>query len=84
MLAAAWGQNYWMIILIIGITSWPGTARVIRSDTLRVRAFVRLGDVAAAVGMERTHLYRKLKGLGIDLRKAGLHTGSDTKGAKEG
>ncbi len=36
-LAAAWGQNYWMIILIIGITSWPGTARVVRSDMLRVR-----------------------------------------------
>ena len=36
-LAAAWGQNFWMIIVIIGITSWPGTARVVRSDTLRVQ-----------------------------------------------
>ena len=26
-----------MIILIIGVTSWPGTARVVRSQTLRVR-----------------------------------------------
>ena len=35
-----------------------------------------VGDIAATVGMERTHLYRKLKGLGIDLRKAGLHKDS--------
>jgi len=27
-----------------------------------------VGDIVAAVGMERTHLYRKLKGLGIDIR----------------
>jgi two-component system nitrogen regulation response regulator NtrX len=32
-----------------------------------------VGDIVDAVGMERTHLYRKLKGLGIDI-----------KGAKEG
>jgi len=43
-----------------------------------------VGDIAAAVGMERTHLYRKLKGLGIDLRKASLHKNSPTKGTKEG
>ena len=42
-----------------------------------------VGDVAATVGMERTHLYRKLKGLGIDLRKASLQIDSHTKGAKE-
>src|SRR5665647_2702740 len=30
-LVAAWGQNFFMIIIIIGITSWPGTARVVRS-----------------------------------------------------
>jgi len=27
-----------------------------------------VGDIAATVGMERTHLYRKLKGLGIDIK----------------
>ncbi len=37
-----------------------------------------VGDIAETVGMERTHLYRKLKGLGIDLRKAGLHKNSHT------
>ena len=47
------------------------------------RAGGNVGDIAAAVGMERTHLYRKLKGLGIDLRKAGLHKNSDSKGTKD-
>jgi two-component system, NtrC family, nitrogen regulation response regulator NtrX len=42
-----------------------------------------VGDIAAAVGMERTHLYRKLKGLGIDLKKASLHKDRPIKGAKE-
>jgi DNA-binding NtrC family response regulator len=32
------------------------------------RAGGNVGDIAAAVGMERTHLYRKLKGLGIDIK----------------
>ncbi|MGK0230887.1 MAG: two-component system nitrogen regulation response regulator NtrX, partial [Gammaproteobacteria bacterium] len=29
-----------------------------------------IGDLAKHVGMERTHLYRKLRSLGIDLDKA--------------
>ena len=36
-LAAAWGHNYVIVIVIIGVTSWPGTARVVRADALRVR-----------------------------------------------
>jgi DNA-binding NtrC family response regulator len=43
-----------------------------------------VGDIAATVGMERTHLYRKLKGLGIDLRKTNLYKNNPTKGVKEG
>lgn len=35
-----------------------------------------VGDIADTVGMERTHLYRKLKGLGIDVKKASLHKGT--------
>lgn len=31
----------------------------------------RMGDLAARVGMERTHLYRKLRSLGIETKKAG-------------
>ena len=54
-LAAAWGQNYWMIILIIGITSWPGTARVVRSDTLRVRE-LQFIERAKAIGSTGGHV----------------------------
>ena len=35
-LAAVLGTNIWNIILVIGITSWPGSARVVRSQTLSV------------------------------------------------
>ena len=31
-LAAVWGHNYVVIIFIIGVTSWPGTARIVRSE----------------------------------------------------
>ncbi|HEY5472282.1 MAG TPA: ABC transporter permease, partial [Candidatus Limnocylindrales bacterium] len=48
-LAAAWGQNFFMIIIIIGITSWPGTARVVRSDVLRVRE-LQFIERARAIG----------------------------------
>ena len=42
-LAAAWGTSYLIIIIIIGVTSWPGTARVVRSQTLSVRELVFIG-----------------------------------------
>jgi peptide/nickel transport system permease protein len=54
-LAAAWGQNYWMIIVIIGITSWPGTARVVRADTLRVRE-LQFIERARAIGSGDGHI----------------------------
>ncbi len=57
-LAAAWGQNFWMIILIIGITSWPGTARVVRSDTLRVRE-LQFIERARAIGSSNGHIMTK-------------------------
>jgi peptide/nickel transport system permease protein len=57
-LAAAWGQNYWMIILIIGITSWPGTARVVRSDVLRVRELSFI-ERAKAIGSSNRHIMTK-------------------------
>jgi peptide/nickel transport system permease protein len=57
-LAAAWGQNFWMIILIIGITSWPGTARVVRSDTLRVRE-LQFMERARAIGSSNGHIMTK-------------------------
>ena len=57
-LAAAWGQNYGIIVLIIGITSWPGTARVVRADALRVRElqFIERGR---AIGSSNWHIMRK-------------------------
>ena len=57
-LAAAWGQNYWMIIVIIGITSWPGTARVIRSDTLSKRE-MQFIERARAIGSSNGHIMSK-------------------------
>jgi peptide/nickel transport system permease protein len=57
-LAAAWGQNYGIIILIIGITSWPGTARVIRSDVLRVRE-LQFIERARAIGSSNGHIMRR-------------------------
>jgi peptide/nickel transport system permease protein len=54
-LAAAWGRSYGMIILIIGITSWPTTARVIRSETLRVRELQYI-ERAKAIGSSDVHV----------------------------
>jgi len=36
-LAAVLGTSIWNIIVVIGVTSWAGTARVVRSQTLSVR-----------------------------------------------
>ena len=57
-MAAAWGRNYMIIILIIGVTSWPGTARVVRSDALRVRElqFIERGR---AIGSSNWHIMNK-------------------------
>ena len=37
MLAAILGQNIFVLIAIIGFTSWPGTARLVRAQTLSVK-----------------------------------------------
>ena len=46
------------IIIVIGITSWPATARVVRSQVLsiRERAFI---ERAVAIGAGRGHIMRK-------------------------
>ncbi len=36
-LAAVLGSSIWNIILVIGLTSWAGTARVVRAQTLTVK-----------------------------------------------
>ncbi len=57
-LAAAWGQNYAIIILVIAFTSWAGTARVIRAQVLSVKEspFV---ERARAIGSSNVHIMRK-------------------------
>ena len=57
-LAAAWGQNYAIIILIIAVTSWAGTARIVRAQSLSVKelAFV---ERARAIGSSDVHIMRK-------------------------
>jgi len=51
------GQKFSLVILVIGITSWPSTARVVRSQTLTVkeRQFIVR---AKAVGAGDTHIIR--------------------------
>ena len=57
-LAAAWGQNYAIIILVIAFTSWAGTARVVRAGVLSVKEapFV---ERARAVGSSDLHIMRR-------------------------
>ena len=57
-LAAAWGHNYVIIIVIIGVTSWPGTARVVRADALRVRELPFI-ERAKAIGSSNVHIMNK-------------------------
>jgi len=57
-LVAAWGQNYMILVLIIGITSWPGTARVVRADAMRVRE-LQFIERSRAIGSSDGHIMRK-------------------------
>jgi len=54
-LASIYPGSYWLIIIIIGLTSWPGTARVVRADTLRV-AEQQFIERARAIGSKRLHI----------------------------
>ncbi len=51
------GQKFSLVILVIGITSWPSTARVVRSQTLTIkeRQFIVR---ARAVGAGDSHIIR--------------------------
>lgn len=59
-LAAFFGQNLTIIILVIGMTGWPTTARIVRSQTLslRERMFVtRVRSLGASdLRILRTHI----------------------------
>lgn len=57
-LAAVLGRSIWNIIVVIGVTSWPSTARLVRSQVLTVkqRLFV---DRARALGAGNAHVIRR-------------------------
>ena len=58
-LAAIFGQNFLITILVIGLTSWPSTARIVRSQVISLR--------------ERQFIER-IRSLGAtDLRIIGVH-----------
>ena len=54
-LASVLGRNVWNIIFVIGITSWPSTARLVRAQVLTVkqRLFV---DRARSLGASGSHI----------------------------
>ncbi len=54
-LASVLGRNVWNIIFVIGVTSWPSTARLVRAQVLTVkqRLFV---DRARSLGASGVHI----------------------------
>jgi peptide/nickel transport system permease protein len=54
-LAAVFGQSLYVIILVIGLTTWPSTARLVRSQALSIkeRAYV---ERARALGAGTWHM----------------------------
>ena len=54
-LASIFGQSLYMIILVIGLTTWPSTARLVRSQTLSVKERPYL-ERARALGASNWHL----------------------------
>ena len=57
-LAAVLGRSVWNIILVIGITSWPSTARLVRAQVLTVKQRLYV-DRARALGARRLHIIRR-------------------------
>lgn len=57
-LASVLGRSVWNIIFVIGVTSWPSTARLVRAQVLTVkqRLFV---DRARSLGASRSHIIRR-------------------------
>jgi peptide/nickel transport system permease protein len=52
-LVAVFGARLWLLVLAIGLTSWPITARVVRAEflTLREREFVQAARALGAGGL---------------------------------
>lgn len=66
-LASVLGRSVWNIILVIGVTSWPSTARLVRSQVLTVkqRLFVDRARSLGASGprIVSTHILPNVSGL---------------------
>lgn len=58
LLAAMWGQNYEIIIIIIALTSWAATSRVVRSQVLSIREMPFV-ERARAIGGGSTRILWK-------------------------
>ncbi|MEQ1872587.1 MAG: ABC transporter permease [Ilumatobacteraceae bacterium] len=54
-LAAVLERSLWTVVVVIGITSWPSSARLIRSQVLSVRERLYV-DRARALGAGRLHI----------------------------
>lgn len=50
--------SMWKVIVVIGITSWPATARIVRSQVLSIRERVFI-ERAISVGASRVYIMRK-------------------------
>ena len=57
-LAAVLDRSIWNIILVIGVTSWPGTARLIRAQVLTVKQRLYV-DRARSLGASRGYVVRR-------------------------
>ncbi|MDQ2996158.1 MAG: ABC transporter permease [Chloroflexota bacterium] len=74
---ALFGSNIWLIVLLLGLTYWPGTARLLRAQmlTLRTRDYVL---AARAVGVRESAIFLRhvLPGaLPPVITQAALHVG---------
>ena len=54
-LAAILGNNVWNIILVIGLTGWSGTARIIRAQTLSVKE-QQYVERTVSIGASKGHI----------------------------
>ncbi len=54
-LAAILGNSVWNIILVIGLTGWSGTARIIRAQTLSVKE-QQYVERTVSVGADKAHV----------------------------
>jgi len=56
-LASLLGQSLWVIAFVIGITTWPGTARVVRAQVLSLKERTYI-ERARSLGASNWHLIK--------------------------